>query len=203
MEINYPKLKSTLESLGYGVTCFNTAEDATDYLDEKIRNKTVGFGGSVTLEQMGLYDRLAFNNEVFYHRRLPGGKTPRDVCNDAKDTQVYISSVNGLAQTGEIVNIDGNGNRIASILYGHEDVYFVIGKNKIAENYEQTLWRVQNIAAPKNAQRVKAKTPCAVHADKCYNCSGPNRICRTMSVMYGPPFHSNFEIILVQEELGF
>lgn len=201
--MDFTKLKSTLEALGYSVMCFDTAEEATDYLDEKIRDKTVGFGGSVTLEQMGLYDRLALNNEVFYHNRLPGGKTKRDVCFDAKDADVYISSVNGLAQTGEIINIDGNGNRIASILFGHAEVYFVIGKNKIAKDYETALWRVQNIAAPKNAQRVKAKTPCAIHADKCYNCSGPNRICRTMSVMYGPPLHSNFEIILVQEELGF
>lgn len=201
--MDFTKLKSTLEARGYGVMCFETAADATDYLDEKIRDKTVGFGGSVTLEQMGLYDRLALNNEVFYHYRLPGGKTSRDVCQDAKDTDVYISSVNGLAQTGEIINIDGTGNRIASILFGHEEVYFVIGSNKISKDYETALWRVQNVAAPMTAQRIKAKTPCAVNADKCYNCSGPNRICRAMSVMYGPPLHSNFEIILVQEELGF
>ena len=201
--MDFTEITRTLEALGYGVKCFETAADATDYLDDKIHNKTVGFGGSVTLEQMGLYDRLALNNEVFYHNRLPGGKTKRDVCFDAIGTEVYISSVNGLAETGEIINIDGNGNRIASILFGHEEVYFVIGSNKISKDYETTLWRVQNVAAPKNAQRIKAKTPCAVHADKCYNCTGPNRICRAMSVLYGPPLHSNFEIILVQEELGF
>lgn len=201
--MDFTEITRTLEALGYGVKCFETAEDAADYLDDKIHDKTVGFGGSVTLEQMGLYDRLALNNEVFYHNRLPGGKTSRDVCFDAIGTDVYISSVNGLAQTGEIINIDGTGNRIASILFGHEEVYFVIGSNKISKDYETALWRVQNIAAPKNAQRIKAKTPCAVHADKCYNCTGPNRICRAMSVMYGPPLHSNFEIILVQEELGF
>lgn len=201
--MDFTEITRTLEALGYGVKCFETAEDATDYLDDKIHDKTVGFGGSVTLEQMGLYDRLALNNEVFYHNRLPGGKTKRDVCFDAIGTDVYISSVNGLAQTGEIINIDGTGNRIASILFGHEEVYFVIGSNKISKDYETALWRVQNIAAPMTAQRIKAKTPCAIHADKCYNCTGPNRICRAMSVMYGPPLHSNFEIILVQEELGF
>ncbi|MBQ7454082.1 MAG: lactate utilization protein [Selenomonadaceae bacterium] len=201
--MDFTEIKGTLESLGYGVSCFDTAADATDYLDEKIHGKTVGFGGSVTLEQMGLYDRLSLNNEVFYHNRLPGGKTKRDVYHDAKDTQIYISSVNGLAQTGEIINIDGNGNRIASILFGHEEVYFVIGENKISKDYDSALWRVRNIAAPKNAQRIKAKTPCAEKADKCYNCSSPGRICRTLSVMWGPPLRSNFEIILVHEELGF
>ena len=201
--MDFTKLKSTLESLGYGVICCDTAADAADYLDEKIQGKTVGFGGSVTVEQMGLYDRLALNNEVFYHNRLPGGKTRADVCRDAGGAQIYISSVNGLAQTGEIINIDGVGNRIASILFGHEKVYFVVGENKIAPDYDAALWRARNIAAPKNAQRLKAKTPCAVRADKCYDCASTNRICRAMTVLYGPPLRSDFEIILIHEELGF
>ena len=201
--VDFTHITATLESLGYGVTCCDTATDAADYLDEKIHGKTVGFGGSVTVEQLGLYDRLALNNEVFYHNRLPGGKTSTDVRKDASGAQIYISSVNGLAETGEIINIDGVGNRIASILFGHEKVYFVIGENKIAPDYNSALWRAQNIAAPKNAQRLKAKTPCAVRGDKCYDCSSPNRICRAMTVLYGPPLRSDFEIILVHEELGF
>lgn len=201
--MDFTKIKGTLESLGYGVMCFDTADDAADYLDEKIQGKTVGFGGSVTLEQMGLYDRLALNNDVFYHNRLPGGMTRAEVCTKANAAQVYLSSVNGLAETGEIVNIDGNGNRVASILFGHEKVYLVIGENKIAKDCDAALYRARNIAAPKNAKRVKAKTPCAVKADKCYDCASPNRICRAASVLWGPPLHSDFEIILIHEELGF
>ena len=201
--MDFKNIKAKLESLGYGVTCFDTAADAADYLDEKIQDKTVGFGGSVTLEQMGLYDRLALNNDVFYHNRLPGGMTRAEVCHAANSAQIYFSSVNGLAETGEIINIDGHGNRISSILFGHDTVYFVIGENKIAKDYESALWRARNIAAPKNAQRVKAKTPCALKADKCHNCESPNRICRAMSVLWGAPLHGNFEIILIHEELGF
>ena len=201
--MDFKKIKAKLESLGYGVTCFDTAEAATDYLDEKIHDKTVGFGGSVTLEQMGLYDRLALNNEVFYHNRLPGGITKAEVCKRANSAQIYFTSVNGLAETGEIINIDGNGNRISSILFGHDTVYFVIGENKIAKTYEDAIWRARNIAAPKNAKRVKAKTPCAIKADKCLNCESPYRICRAMSVLWGAPLHGNFEIILIHEELGF
>ena len=201
--MEFTKLKAKLESLGYGVTCFDTAADAADYLDEKISGKTVGFGGSVTVEQMGLYDRLALKNEVSWHLRLPGGKTANKVRLEANAAQIYISSVNGLAETGEIINIDGNGNRISSILFGHDTVYFVIGENKIAKTYEDALWRARNIAAPKNAKRVKAKTPCAIKADKCINCESPYRICRAMSVLWGAPLHGNFEIILIHEELGF
>lgn len=201
--MEFTKLKAKLESLGYGVTCFDTAADAADYLDEKISGKTVGFGGSVTLEQMGLYDRLALNNEVFYHNRLPGGMTRAEVCNKAATAQIYLSSVNGLAETGEVINIDGVGNRISSILFGHEKIYFVVGENKIAKDYDSALWRARNIAAPKNAKRIKAKTPCAVKADRCYDCESPGRICRALSVLWGAPLHGNYEIILIREELGF
>ena len=201
--MDFTKLKAKLESLGYGVICFDTADDAADYLDEKIRGKTVGFGGSVTLEQMGLYDRLALHNDVFYHNRLPGGMTRAEVSNKAAAAQIYLSSVNGLAETGEVVNIDGFGNRISSILFGHETVYFVVGENKIAADCAAALNRARNIAAPKNAQRVKAKTPCAIKADKCYECESPGRICRALSILWGAPLHGDFEIILIHEELGF
>ena len=201
--MDFTKIKAKLESLGYGVTCFDTAAEAADYLDEKIQGKTVGFGGSVTVEQMGLYDRLALNNDVSWHLRLPGGKTAQEVRREANAAQIYFSSVNGLAETGEIINIDGTCNRVASILFGHEKVYLLVGENKIAKDYDSALWRARNIAAPKNAQRMKAKTPCAIKGDKCYNCESPGRICRDLSVMWGPPLRSDFEIILIHEELGF
>ena len=86
--MDFTKIKAKLESLGYSVTCFDTSEEAAAYLDENIQGKTVGFGGSVTLEQMGLYDRLALNNDVFYHNRLPGGVTRLEVCKRANAAQV-------------------------------------------------------------------------------------------------------------------
>ena len=70
------------------------------------------------------------------------------------------------AETGEIINIDGTGNRVASGLYGHEKVYFIVGRNKLAPDYDAALWRARNIAGPKNAQRLQKKTPCAVKGDK-------------------------------------
>ena len=201
--MDFTKLKSKLESLGYGVTCFDTAQAAADYLDANIQGKTVGFGGSVTLEQMGLYDRLALSNDVFYHNRLPGGVTRAEVCLKASAAQIYLTSVNGLAETGELINIDGNGNRISSMLFGHDKVYFVVGENKIAKDFDAALWRARNIAAPKNAKRVKAKTPCALKADRCHECESPYRICRALSVLWGAPLHGDYEIVLIHEELGF
>ena len=120
----------------------------------------------------------------------------------AREADVYLSSVNGLAETGEMINIDGAGNRVAETIFGHKKVYFVIGKNKLAEDYDKALWRARNIAAPKNAQRLGMKTPCAVNGDRCYNCSSPDRICKVLSVFWGAPMGADCEVVLVKEDLG-
>ena len=191
------KLTGTLEELGYTVRCFDTAAQAADYLDRQIDGRTVSFGGSVTLQEMGLYPRLSAHNQVVWH--WEGGSLA-----DAMTTDVYISSVNGLAETGEIINIDGTGNRVASTLFGHQTVYLVVGRNKIAPDYESALWRARNIAAPKNAQRLKRKTPCAAKGDRCYNCKSPERICRALTVLWGKPGGvEHMELILVDQELGY
>ena len=191
------KLSGTLEELGYTVRCFDTAAQAADYLDRQIDGRTVSFGGSVTLQEMGLYPRLSAHNQVVWH--WEGGSLA-----DAMTTDVYISSVNGLAETGEIINIDGTCNRVASTLFGHQTVYLVVGRNKIAPDYESALWRARNIAAPKNAQRLKRKTPCAAKGDRCYNCQSPERICKALTVLWGKPGGvERMELILVDQELGY
>ena len=191
------KLRETLTARGYQVQCFDTAQQAADYLDGELDGATVAFGGSMTLTEMGLYPRLSAHNQVIWH--WEGGSVQ-----EAMDTQVYISSVNGLAETGEIINIDGNGNRVASTLFGHETVYLVVGSNKLAPDYESALWRARNIAAPKNAQRLNRKTPCAVKGDRCYDCSSPDRICRALVVLWGKPNTvKKMEILLVDEALGY
>ena len=191
------KLSGTLEELGYTVRCFDTAAQAADYLDRQIDGRTVSFGGSVTLQEMGLYPRLSAHNQVVWH--WEGGSLA-----DAMTTDVYISSVNGLAETGEIINIDGTCNRVASTLFGHQTVYLVVGRNKIAPDYESALWRARNIAAPKNAQRLKRKTPCAAKGDRCYNCKSAERICKALTVLWGKPGGvEHMELILVDQELGY
>ena len=180
----FDKVKQNLEKKGYKVTVCDTKEEAADYLNGMIDGKTVGFGGSVTLRELGLYDELSSHNEVFSHANVPEGKTKEEILALANAADVYLSSVNGLAETGEIVNIDGACNRISSICYGHEKVVFIVGKNKLAPTYEEALFRARNVAAPKNAQRLGKKTPCARNADKCYDCNSPDRICRVLSVFW-------------------
>lgn len=196
-------LTKNLTALGYKVNCFENAREALCYLDSQIDNETVGFAGSMTLEKMGLYEVLSKHNRVFWHHRIPQGKTSKDVRLEANSARIYISSVNGISEKGEIINIDANCNRVASIFYGHEKVYFVIGENKIEKDYETALYRARNIAAPLNAKRLGVKTPCAINADRCYDCNSPERICRGLSVLWSKPMTGEFEVILIHENLGY
>ena len=195
---NFDTVKKNLEDRGYAVRVFSTGAEAAAYLDGVIDGRTVGFGGSLTLEQLGLYDALAKHNTVVWHWKQEAGPARRE----AMFTQVYLTSANGLAETGEILNIDGIGNRVAAPLFGHEKVYFVIGRNKVAPTYEEALWRARNIASPQNARRLGKKTPCAVKGDRCYDCKSPERICRGLVTLWGPMMGMETEVLLVDEDLG-
>ena len=200
---NFDTIKDNLLALGYNVHVFETSQEAAAYLNGQIDGETVGFAGSMTLEKMGLYDSLKTHNEVFWHHRIPDGKTAHELRMAANGAKVYLSSVNALSEKGEIVNIDATGNRVASIFYGHERVYLLIGENKLEPDYDRALYRARNIAAPLNAQRLGKKTPCAVKADKCYDCNSPDRICRALSVLWEKPMTGEIEILLIHEDLGY
>ena len=199
----FEQIRKALESKGYEVLTFASGAEAAEALDRLIDGKTVGIGGSMTVEQLGLYEKLSGHNTVYWHHRVPEGMTPVEVRNAATRADVYLSSVNGIAETGEIVNIDNTGNRVAAISYGPETVYLLVGKNKIAPDFDGALWRARNIASPLNAKRLNRKTPCAVKADKCYDCSSPDRICRNLSVLWTKPAGARYVVVLIDEELGY
>ena len=201
--MNFEAIKANLEKRGFAVSTFDTAADASLYLNNAINGTTVGFGGSITLEKMGLFESLCVHNEVFWHWRPIEGKSAADLREAANAASIYLSSVNGIATSGEIVNIDGTCNRVAATLYGHEKVYLVVGKNKIAESYEAALWRARNIAAPKNAHRLGVNTPCAAKGERCYDCKSQGRICRALTVLWEPPIGAAVEVVLINEVLGY
>ena len=191
------KLQENLKNRGFAVSFFETSAEANAYLAGKLAGKTVGFGGSMTVREMGLDTALAQAGATLLGHWF--GSTH----GEAAAAPVYISSVNGAAETGELINIDGTGNRVASTIYGHEALYLVFGVNKVEPTFEQALWRARNIASPKNAQRLGRKTPCAVKGDKCYDCSSPERICRALAVLWAPPKGiGHVEAVIVNETLG-
>lgn len=193
----FDSVRKNLEANGFVVSCFATKEEARDYLLQKLEGKTVGHGGSMTLSEMGLLEQLPSRATLLSHWK---GDSQADVAT----TQAYLCSVNGLAESGEIINIDGAGNRLSSTMFGHEELYLVVGKNKLAPDYDAALWRARNIAAPLNAKRLERKTPCAAKGDKCYDCGSPDRICRALTVLWKKPYGiQRAEVVLIDEDLGY
>jgi hypothetical protein len=196
------KLKLTLEKNGFGVKIFETAKDAADELDRELVGKTIGIGGSVTIDQLGVFERLKAHNDVKWHQHAADPNAERIA---ACHTQVYLTSVNAIAETGKLINIDGTGNRVAQTLYGHERVIFVAGVNKIAPDFASALDRARNVAAPLNARRLKRQTPCALSEPmRCHDCSSPDRICNGLVVHYKKMGGiGKMDVYLVKETLGY
>ena len=203
MTTDFIKLKQNLENKGYRVSVFACKEDAASYLNREIDGKVIGFGGSVTLREMNLYSLLSTHNTVYWHDQKPEDMTVMQTRHVAAQAEIYISSVNGISEEGEIINIDGTGNRVAAISFGPSKVYLVIGANKVARDYDAALYRARNVASPLNANRLGRKTPCAINADRCYDCKSPERICRNLSVLWTKPYGAEYEIVLVDEPLGY
>lgn len=197
--MDYAHIRRNFEKHGFSTQFFATKEEAAASLATALDKRTIGFGGSVTLQEMELYEKLAERNAVVWHNKIAAFEVRR-LANQAR---VYITSANAVSETGEIVNIDAAGNRVAMTAFGPEICYFVIGKNKIAATLADALQRCRNVAAPKNAQRLKVKTPCAVKGDKCYDCNSPERICSMTMVHHRPPKGMRCEIIFVDEDLGY
>lgn len=195
----FTNVEKNLKARGYAVRTFATGQEAADYLDAALDGRTVGLGGSATLDALGIYERLETHNRVIWHWR----QEPASARREAMEAEVYLTSVNALAETGELVNIDGVGNRVAATLFGHKKVYFVIGRNKLTPGYDEAVWRARNIAAPQRARQLKAKTPCALKGgDRCYDCRSPERVCRGLVTLWGPMMGMEAEVLLIDEDLG-
>lgn len=197
--MNQEVLKKNFERHEFETSFFETREQAAAYLQAQIRGRKVAFGGSVTLQEMGLFDALSKENEVIWHWNEPGAQTLAK----AREAQIYITSANGVSETGELVNIDGTGNRAAQTLYGPEKVYFVVGKNKIEKDLSSALSRARNVAAPLNAKRLRTNTPCSKTGDRCFDCGSEARICRATVILERPTRGMKAEIVFVNEALGY
>lgn len=201
MDLN--KTITALKRNGYQVSVFKNKEEAIQYLNQQIDQTSVGIGGSVTLQQLGAYEQLSAHNEVYWHWYNEAGTDPDDTRRAAAAAKLYLTSVNAISETGEMINIDGTGNRVASTLYGHEKVYFVAGTNKIEPSLAAAIERARNTASPLNAKRLDCKTPCAVRGDRCYDCRSADRICGAMVIHYRKMNSSEMEVILIEENLGY
>ena len=198
--MKYDKVLKKFEKHGFAAKYFETAGEASDYLAGEIQNTTVGIGGSMTVKEMKLDERLSPSNQVFWHWK----DSSKETVLNANASHVYITSANAISEDGEIVNIDGTGNRVATTLYGPERVYVVCGINKLEPDRSAAIKRARNVAAPLNARRIGAKTPCVKGKLKCHDCSSAERICHALVLTQRKPNGvGRMELVLIGEKLGY
>ncbi|MBW4828543.1 MAG: lactate utilization protein [Clostridiaceae bacterium] len=197
---------NTIKSLrenGYSAKLYTNIEDAKKELIEKIDpSNTVGIGGSMTVYDMKIYEELLNKDvEVYWHWMASDGEA-KDIRNKADKADIYLTSTNAITEDGKLVNMDGVGNRVASMFYGHEKVFIVAGTNKICKDYEAARDRIRKIAAPKNVERLVADTPCRI-TGLCTDCRASARICNIETIIHKKPSDVDIAIFLIDEELGY
>ena len=199
--MNVEKTLTVLRENSFDARYFAAAAEAVDALCAELHGRTIGIGGSVTAEQMDLYDRLSRENTVFWHWRQPAAEARKN----AMEAEIYLLSANAVSETGALVNIDGTGNRVAASLYGRERVIYLVGVNKLVPTLEDAIARARNVAAPLNARRLHCQTPCALAEPmRCHDCHSPDRICKGFVVQTQPMGGvGKTEVILIGETLGY
>ena len=200
MNRDYIELEKILTKGGFKVKIFSNRLEAKEVLLSAIKKEeSVGMGGSITLQEMEIYDDLKDRgNEIYWHWK----KDVSDAAVKAIGADTYITSTNAITMDGKLVNMDGNGNRVASMIYGHKDVYIIVGKNKVCKDYDAAIERIRNVAAPMNAKRLNLSTPCT-HTGKCMDCNSADRICKAEVILHRNPNSTNINIYLIDEELGY
>ncbi len=199
---------SALERNGFDVRFYPTAKEALAGVLELVpEGAKVGLGGSVTLREMGLVDALEARGVAVANHWKAGreGASPEEVMEIRRahlNSDVFITSTNAVTETGELVNIDGTGQRVAAMIFGPGRVVVVAGVNKITGDLEEGLWRASNVAAPMNARRLHPKTPCA-ETGECSDCVAPGRICGITTIIHRRPSKTPFTVVLVGEKLGY
>lgn len=183
------------------------AADRDEALERACRFLTPGcsvsWGGSVTLDEIGFFDAVKASDCIVYDRN--DAKTPEDkkeIYRKAAGCDFYFMSSNAITLDGQLVNIDGNGNRVSSLIFGPENVIVIAGMNKVVANVDAAIDRARNMAAPPNTVRLGLSTPCA-ELGRCANCLSKQCICDNIVITRRSFIPNRIKVILVGEELGY
>ncbi len=198
------KVCATLKNRGFDAYYCATSEEALQQALQLIpEGKVVSWGGCKSAEQIGLIDAVRKGNYQVIDR--DAAKTPEErnaMMKQALTCDVFLTGTNAITQTGELVNIDGNGNRVAAMIYGSDSVIVIAGMNKLVPTVMDAAARARNEAAPVNAQRFNINTPCKVDG-MCHDCNSPDCICSYIVRTRRCKTPGRIKVILVGEVLGF
>ena len=187
------------------ITFVDNFEQLHNYLKKYLCNhKTVALGGSMTLFETGVID-LIHQSDVLLHDRYQEGlerEQMQEIFRKAFTSDLFITSTNALTTNGCLYNVDGNGNRVAAMIYGPKEVIVIAGKNKIFDSEEEAINHIKTISAPANAVRLNKKTPCA-KTGECKNCLSADRICSSYVKLGYQVNADRIKVIIVNEDLGY
>ena len=199
------RVRRALEANGIEAVVADTGEDAARKALALVPNgATVGLGGSRTVEEIGLLEALRQGDYVLHdqYREDLSREVSMDIRKQGTHAECFVSGSNAITDDGKIVNTDGLGNRLAGFCFGPGTVIIVAGRNKVVQDLDAALDRIRNVAAPINARRFGAKTPC-VETGRCTDCDSPERICNLTLIIEKQRTKGRMHVILVNEDLGF
>ncbi|TCL56279.1 YkgG family uncharacterized protein [Kineothrix alysoides] len=167
-------------------------------------DSVVGVGDSITLLETGVLDFLREGNYIFLDKYRDGitSEEKRQIYIQNFSADTFLCSTNALTEEGELYNIDGNGSRVAPMIFGPKQVIIVAGINKLVKNLEEAERRVRNYAAPIDAKRLGKDTPCT-KLGHCVDCKSPDRICNDFVTITGQFVKDRIKVIIVAKSLGF
>lgn len=199
-----PRIVENLKKRHFEAYYVSTKEEALTKAIELIpASNTVSWGGTMTMDQIGLKDALYAKNYSVVDRDTAKSPEERvELMHKAFFCDSYIMSTNAITEDGQLFNIDGNGNRVAALCYGPKEVIIIAGMNKVVKTVEDAYARARGLAAPANNQRFAAsKTPCMTTGE-CGNCLCPDSICNQFVLTRMCRPENRIKVILVGEDLG-
>jgi hypothetical protein len=194
-----------LKRNGFEAVYFPRREAAVAFvLDFVAPEMSVGLGGSATIKELGIPEQARAKGAVILDHGQPdlSPEERLEVSRRQLVCDLFLSSTNAITLDGALVNVDGNGNRVAAMTFGPKKVIVVAGVNKICTDIAAAFERIRTCAAPMNNKRLELTNPCAT-AGVCRNCDGRGRICCIYSVLKKRPMITDFTVVLVGESLGF
>lgn len=204
-DLTVKQTKTALERNGFLVEICETKEECLRSAIAQIdKNASIGFGGSTTVKEIELFDYLVQNDYNLINPYKPGLSREEvfELRKKALTADLFITGTNAITVEGELVNVDGYGNRVAAITFGPQKVFLFVGMNKIVHNRDQAIDRIFDYAAPINAKRLNKNVPCA-ESGFCEDCDSPERICNHLVITMKQSFPDRIKIFLIKEKLGF
>ena len=198
------KTAAALRARGFDAAVFAQATEACDFIRQDMpAGAAVAIGGSMTVKQLGLETLLRRDGHtVLWHWEVEPAKRPA-LLHEAMGAPVYLCSANALTESGLIVQIDGNGNRVSAMCYGPQTVYVLVGRNKIVQGgYAQAVRRIKETACPQNARRQGLDTPCA-RTGHCDEAHCEHSMCHVFAAFERAPSGKRTQVLLVDEDLGY